>query len=171
MKKTICLLFVAVVSALSLNAQEPPKAAVYIIDGQVVENFDGSQLVGAKIKGYSYDKENDIHVITTSKCKGKGVTNIKTYRVNSSHSISLDGNADTPSKRKEYVQVNQKEMMVVLDGKIVSYKEMLDLSPSVIDSMEIIKDKNHPDFKKYTKEYMQSSNVEPKCLIKVATKR
>lgn len=167
MKRTICLLLVAVVSAVSLCAQESKKP-VYVIDGQLVENFDGSQLEGVKVNSYSYDKDNNIHVITTSKnkTKGKAVTTIKTFTVDKNSETATESTKTSA----DAIKLNQKELIAVVDGKLVPYQQMLEMSPSQIDSMEVIKDKDNPEFQKYAKEYMKTSKVAPKCLIKVVTK-
>ncbi|MDO4949429.1 MAG: hypothetical protein Q4E55_04590, partial [Bacteroidales bacterium] len=65
---------------------------------------------------------------------------------------------------------NSKEVVFVVDGKIVPYSEIQSLSPSTIKSMSVVKDMESAEIQKYVKEYKKTSSVDPKCFIVIETK-
>lgn len=148
MKRTIITLLIAVVSFAELSAQSTFKKPTYVIDGQKVENFDGSQLVGKKITAYHIVAESNVHVIMTSEFNdGKPVGSIKVYSTDEGTKIQSFSEPKTYSTK-----LKPGEMVTVVDGKVIANDEFMKMSSSQIKSMEVIKDKDNAAFKKYAKE-------------------
>ena len=113
----------------------PPDTLIqYFINGQRVEKFDGSQLVGKKIE--SYEIENIISPYTHSP-----------VRV---HSIVTEG-ANLPKVSYSIRPRNTSETdpAFVVDGKQVTKKDFEALNPAKIKSMTVIKNGAQEDVKKY----------------------
>lgn len=164
MKRTILFLFVTVFSLATICAQET-KSIIYVIDGKKVENFDGSQLKGKTIVSYTISQEGDVHAIFTSDYEKE------TGKIGNVLIFSGEGNVKTGEKVNAEDRVvrfrSEKDILSVLDGKIVSQKELQKLSPSQIESITVIKDKTNPEYIKYSKE----SGTEPSGIIIFKTKK
>jgi hypothetical protein len=120
---------------------------VYVINGETIENFDGSQLVGKTISDYKTMISSSIsngvtsvtkmHVIKTD---GKQIKSASNYSVVTNGEISkvsiagLDGEYSLAD-----IQVNEgaKEMEIYIDGKKSSRADMGKILPEKISSMNI----------------------------------
>lgn len=120
---------------------------VYIINGETIENFDGSQLVGKTISDYKTMISSSIsngvtsvtkmHVIKTD---GKQIKSTSNYSVVTNGEISkvsiagLDGEYSLAD-----IQVNEgaKEMEIYIDGKKSSRADMGKILPEKISSMNV----------------------------------
>lgn len=138
MKKIIIATIMAfALSIVSIAAQT--QQTTYIIDGKVIENFNGSQLVGKKIKAYLIEKEKNIHQIFTEDFELPQTSGSVVRISTQGGEIKSEG-------------INDDETVFVLDGKVISRKEMEAIEASKINSMSVIKHKDHEDFKKYANE-------------------
>ena len=122
----------------------------YFIDGSSVTNFDGSQLVGKTIREYriqnGYDHQNvvRVHNIITSDYKYPVGDEVKV--------ISVESMSDEPTiniRSTSNVDVD-KDIVYVIDGKVISREEFMKVKPSKIASIEIIKETANEIRKKYT---------------------
>ena len=141
MKRIIATTIITVlISVINISAQE--LKATYVIDGQKVENFNGSQLKGKTIT--SYTVSDNVHVIFTTDYNEqiptdvKVITTTKPVRGATGDTIRLRG-------------VDGHEIVYVIDGKVTSPEEFKSMSTSNIESISIIKSKDDPDFQKYAK--------------------
>ena len=154
MKRIIATTIIAVLlSAISISAQEVK--ATYIIDGQKVENFNGSQLAGKTISSYTVN--DNVHVITTTGSGEQIPTGIKVIATSRQDEGSND---DTVKVRG----VNLQEIVYVIDGEVTSPNKFMSMSASNIESMSVIKFKDDPNFKKYAE-----ANTE--AVIMISTKK
>lgn len=172
MKKTIMFLLLAVLTVATMRAQESTKN-IYIIDGEHIENFDGSQLKGKTIESYSIDTKYDVnvHVISTS-----GNEPVREVKVLSSRRVILADSITHPyaeayTKALKVNNTNVQRLtgddaIFVVNDQVVSYSKIKGIAPSSIISMEVIKDTNNPDYIKYVK----GAKRQPKCIIKIAVK-
>lgn len=172
MKKTIMFLLLAVLTVATMRAQESTKN-IYIIDGEHIENFDGSQLKGKTIESYSIDTKYDVnvHVISTS-----GNKPVREVKVLSSRRVILADSITQPyaeayTKALKVDNTNVQRLsgddaIFVVNNHVVSYSKIKGIAPSSIISMEVIKDTNNPDYIKYVK----GAKRQPKCIIKIAVK-
>lgn len=169
MKRTILFLLFAVLSVANMCAQNSQKV-LYVIDGKHIENFDGSQLKGKTIISYVISHPGrvyDIHDIrTTEYSKGAVNDSVKTIVTDSFSQPYVEAYAKASDASTKTVQVTGKEIIYVVDTKIVSQSEIEKMSPSQIDSMTIIKDKTNSDYIKYSKE----ARSEPTGIIIIKTK-
>lgn len=172
MKKTIMFMLLAVLAVETMRAQEATKS-IYIIDGEHIENFDGSQLKGKTIESYSIDTKRDItvHVIATS--GHKPVREIKV--LSSGRTILADSitqpYAEAYAKALKVDNTNVQRLsgddaIFVVNDKVVPYSKIKGIASSSIISIEVIKDTKNPDYIKYAKE----AKREPKCVIKITTR-
>lgn len=159
MKQAIIFLVVAVMGITTVAAQST--APVYVIDGEKVANFNGSQLVGKMVDYYHIDSVNHTHVITTSKSIPEERNGLVLRSSKSNYSIPEISNAE---------RFSPAEAIFVKDGKLIEPFEFVRLSSSVIKTMKVIKDKNNEDFKKYAAQAKQATGLEPKCVIIVTSK-
>ena len=164
MKKVIMLLLTAVLSVAIVSAQEMRETSYYI-DGQIVEKFDGTQLKGKTILNYTIDQETNTHKITTSEIVSQNLENVKVLS-STSKIDGLGGQLNTA----EAIIASKKDVAYVIDGKPVSFNDMKSLSSSSIKSVKVVKDKDNPDFKKYSEEYKKKTKIEPKFIILISTK-
>lgn len=169
MKRTILFLLFAVLSVANMCAQNSQKV-LYVIDGKHIENFDGSQLKDKTIISYVISHPGriyDIHDIrTTEYSKGAVNDSVKTIVTDSFSQPYVEAYAKASDASTKTVQVTEKEIIYVVDTKIVSQSEIEKMSPSQIDSMTIIKDKTNSDYIKYSKE----AGSEPTGIIIIKTK-
>ena len=141
MKKiTFILSFLSVLVCGSLKAA-PLTAALdtldhYAINGEPVDKFNGSQLVGKRITSYE---------ITLINHPTKGPVRI--------HEIWTEGNVGHPTRSKIMMRLDPQNPppgpAYVIDGKQVSVVEFEQLRPSDIKNMTIIKNGSQEDVKKY----------------------
>lgn len=147
------------------SAQQTSKAT-YVIDGKKVENFDGSQLKGKTIVNYTIDPEQNIHAIFTSAYDTKG-REIAKVRVLTTQERVEAGEGQAVTSTSEVIHVGSDEsVLFVLDGKIVPSASIKELPSAKIASMNVIKDKQNPDYIKYAKGAQQA----PKCIVVITTK-
>ena len=142
------------VSGSGLYASYPSNLS-YIIDGQKVENFNGSQLAGKTIT--SYTVSDDVHVVFTTDFNEQTPTDVKVFATTKPVKGATD---ETITVRG----VDGHEIVYVIDGKVKSKEEFMSTQSSNIESMSIIKSKDDPDFKKYAK-----TNTE--AVIMISTKK
>lgn len=162
MKKALIITLVAVaLSVGDLAAQEKNSTTTYIIDGQKVENFDGTQLTGKIITGYTVDAEKNTHTITTLSTNGKianidklsGRLNGKIANINNPQLAGklagidakineIDGNAQI---------MNASHAVYVIDGKVGSLQDLVNLGPANIKSVTVVKNKDSETYKQYAK--------------------
>lgn len=128
MKKFFVLTFIALFVAAASYAQEN----VFIINGEKIENFDGSQLTGKKILSFNVikDDKGDIYSIHTDEILPDSLRN-RPYKVSTEfHLITKDtlanGNNINKSEKavKREVEVTKFDMLnlnskplIILDGK------------------------------------------------------
>ena len=106
----------------------------YVINGQPVDKFDGSQLEGKTIVSY------DITIITPP---DKGAVRV--------HEILTEGYSHPPVSvqiRPTYSD-DQVDPVYVIDGKPVSKKDFEQLNPAEIKSMTVVKNGSMEEVKKY----------------------
>lgn len=132
----LSLLFALVggnLNAASLTA--PPDTLVqYFINGQRIEKFDGSQLLGKQIKSYEIDD----------------IISPYTHGPVRIHSIvTEDANLPEPSQQIRIRTTQQVDPAFVIDGKQVTKKEFEALNPVKIESMTVVKNGTQEDVKKY----------------------
>ena len=131
-------LFALACGSVTLHAStlpaSPDTLVQYFINGQRVEKFDGSQLVGKKIEAYEID--DIISPYTNSP-----------VRV---HSIVLEGaNLPKPSYSIRVINTSETDPAFVVDGKQITKKEFEALNPAKIKSMTVVKNGSREDVKKY----------------------
>ena len=170
MKRTVIFWLAALFAIASLSAQEV-KPARYIINGKVVREFDGSQLVGQTITHYRLDGEHNAHIIFTSAYQGDAETMKKEAQA------ALDGvtkgkiSALTIHDGEAKPKADQfEENIYVINGKVVPYSEFKELSSNKIVSMTVIKNKQNPDFVKYVRDAVKYAGVDPKASIIITVK-
>lgn len=125
MKKFLVLTFIALFVAALLHAQEN----IFIINGEKIENFDGSQLTGKKILSFIVIKNDngDIYNVHTDDILPDSLRN-RPYKVTELHLITKDtlanGNNINKSEKavKREVEVTKFDMLnskplIILDGK------------------------------------------------------
>ncbi len=119
MKKLVTLAVVALVATMVSYAQSP----VFVIDGQRVEKFDGSQLTGKKIISFNVNKVGDteLYSVVTDSSLPDNLKD-KSYRVVGSHTevYHQDAAAGKADKNKvtSEVSVISGQPLVVVDGEI-----------------------------------------------------
>lgn len=149
MKKFFVLTFIALFVAAASYAQEN----VFIINGEKIENFDGSQLTGKKIMSFNVikDDKGDVYSILTDEILPDSLRN-RPYKVSTElHYITKDtlanGNNINKSEKpgKMEVEVTNFDMdmlnskpLIVLDGK--EYTGSLNyIKPGDINSINVYK--------------------------------
>lgn len=162
MKQTILTLLIALMSVTALSAQEV-KNPVYIIDGETVENFDGSQLNGKVIVKYTV--EDGVHAIFTADY-AKQIGDVKVLSANGKNVVKSVKRSDIPGT----MRLSPGETVFVVDGKITSAADVVNMSSSKIAAMDVIKDQQNANFIKYSQEAKKSGNSTPKCIIMITTK-
>ena len=105
---------------------------LYVIDNQMIAQFDGSQLVGKKIVAY--------RITTGTIAEGPSDKDIRI------HNIETES-AGTSSMRVMVAQTS--DPVYVLDGKQVTKDEFERLKPSGIHSIMVIKNGSREDVKQY----------------------
>ena len=140
MKKiTLILSLLSVLVSGSLKAAPftaaPDTLQQYFINGQRVEKFDGSQLVGKTIEAYTIDD----------------IISPYTHEPVRVHSIvTEDANLPKPSSTIQIRKsAGQPDPVFVVDGKEISKKEFEALNPAQIKSMTVIKNGTQEEVKKY----------------------
>lgn len=144
MKKTfIITLAAALLSLGNLAAQEKNTKTTYVIDGTKVENFDGTQLAGKYITSYVVDAEKNIHTISTaSPIDANGGKGITCDRNVSDLEYDMQSSVD---------KINGSQTVYVVNDVVYKFKDFMELKPSDIKSMTIVKNKDSEVYKKYAK--------------------
>ena len=107
----------------------------YFINGQRVEKFDGSQLVGKTIEAYTIDEF--ISPYTNSPVRVHSI-------------VTEDAHLPKPSSAIQFRKAEaQPDPVFVIDGKQVTKKEFEALMPAKIKSMTVIKNGSLEEVKKY----------------------
>lgn len=114
-------------------AAVPDTLNLYVIDKQMVSQFDGSQLVGKKIVAYRITTGT-----LTAGSSGKDIVRI--------HDIQTEA-ASTSSMHVLVAQAA--DPAYVIDGKQVTKDEFERLKPSGIHSITVVKKGSREDVKKY----------------------
>ncbi len=129
MKRTITAIILAITLGTFAVAAQGRFTEKYIINGKVVTDFDGSQLVGLQIESYTVDTTKIgrnfllTHIITTNKL------------------VINPGN--TP---RIYPNKNP---LILLDGKKIDQKAFSLIEFKDIESINVIKDPNNELVRKY----------------------
>ena len=140
MKKIIFILsLLSVLVCGSLKAAPltaaPDTLQQYFINGQRVEKFDGSQLVGKTVEAYTID--DIISPYTNSPVRVHSI-------------VTEDANLPKPSSTIQIRKSSgQPDPAFVVDGKQVTKKDFEALNPTKIKSMTVIKNGAQEDVKKY----------------------
>ena len=113
----------------------PDTLQQYFINGQRVEKFDGSQLVGKTIGAYTIDEF--ISPYTNSPVRVHSI-------------VTEDANLPKPSSTIQIRKASvQPDPVFVIDGKQVTKKEFENMNPAQIKSMTVIKNGTLEEVKKY----------------------
>ena len=140
MKKIIFILsLLSVLVCGSLKAAPltaaPDTLQQYFINGQRVEKFDGSQLVGKTVEAYTID--DIISPYTNSPVRVHSI-------------VTEDANLPKPSSAIQIRKSSgQPDPAFVVDGKQVTKKDFEALNPAKIKSMTVVKNGAQEDVKKY----------------------
>ena len=133
---TLSLLFALVGGNLNAASLTAPSDTLvqYFINGQRIEKFDGSQLLGKQIKSYEIDD----------------LISPYTHGPVRIHSIvTEDDNLPEPSSQIRIRTTQQVDPAFVIDGKQVTKKEFEALNPVKIESMTVVKNGVQEEVKKY----------------------
>ena len=113
----------------------PDTLQQYFINGQRVEKFDGSQLVGKTVEAYTID--DIISPYTNSPVRVHSI-------------VTEDANLPKPSSAIQIRKSSgQPDPAFVVDGKQVTKKDFEALNPAKIKSMTVVKNGAQEDVKKY----------------------
>lgn len=171
MKRTILFLLLAVFSVATINAQNSKKV-LYVINHQVVTDFDGTQIMNKTICDYEIDSRSGTHIIFTADytkdnkiSSTKIITNSDKVEV-----VSYDNKGHVLATTRIPQNQSEDEIVYVMDGRIVPYSEIKDMPSSKIVSMTVIKNKDDLDFIRYSKDAIKYGKLDPKCIIKIVTK-
>lgn len=152
MKKTFSILLAAMsftATGMSAATAEPMDTVrAYVIDGQVVKNFTGEELVGKTVKSYT------IIPSTCDNNDGKGFSHVLLL-----HSITTD---KAPVKKAEDRPV------VYIDGVLSTYESLNDHKPEDIKSIDVIK--NDKILETYAKMGVSKEKLK-NGVIRVTTKK
>ena len=134
-------ILLSTICAVALNAAPLSAPAdtiiAYAIDGQKIEHFDGSQLIGKKIASYE---------IVVLNLQGSSEPTLL-------HSIlTEEGAKNTPPVSVSFRKVDTAGVVFIVDGTPVSEEEFQTLDPKKISGMEILKDSSAEDILKKLKE-------------------
>jgi hypothetical protein len=146
------------ICALALNAAPLSAPAdtiiAYAIDGQKVERFDGSQLIGKKIASYE--------IIKLDAMEGPTIL----------HSIlTEEGAKNSRPVTVSFRKVDTTDVVFVVDGTPVSEEEFQQLDAKRISSMDIIKDSSAEELlRKLKEEGKYKGEAEGHGVILVRTK-
>lgn len=168
MKKFFSLIVCAVLYTAGASAQTSETTPLYIINGEKITAFDGSQLRGKTVTGYRVinsekdGKPRTIHLIDTSDSKTPAqsstnvsvsgdtttVTTCRVIRLNKDGKpatggtdASADGNKKTVSTTSVYVQrdsTGTTNPIIIIDGKRYEGK-LDDIDISMIKSIDVYK--------------------------------
>ena len=127
------------ICAVALNAAPLSAPAdtiiAFAVDGQKIEHFDGSQLIGKKIASY------EVVLLNT-----EGEPTIL-------HSIlTEEGAKNTPPVSISFRKVDTTDVIFVVDGIPVSEEEFQKLDPKKISGMNIFRDSTAEDILRKLKE-------------------
>jgi len=146
MKKIIILIACALFYSILTQAQTTGKGSIYIIDGEKISNFDGSQLKGKTVTEYRIVKakknntQTTVHIIDTSdsllpdSLRQKG----KIVRIYSSKNIFPKDSADLTGLTGSKGKTSMNKPLVFVDGKEFG-GNMSDLKPSDIKAIQVYK--------------------------------
>lgn len=151
--KKVFFVLLAAMSSIAANvsaatAEPVDTVRAYVIDGQVVRNFTGKELIGKTVKNYN------IICSTYDNNDGKGFCHVMQL-----HSITTD---KAPVKKAEDRPV------VYIDGVLSTYESLNDHKPEDIKSIDVIKNK------KLLEAYAKQGISEEKLkngVIRVTTKK
>ena len=113
----------------------PDTLQQYFINGQRVEKFDGSQLVGKTIGAYTIDEF--ISPYTNSPVRVHSI-------------VTEDANLPKPSSTIQIRKASvQPDPVFVIDGKQVTKKEFETMNPAQVKSITVVKNGSQQYVKKY----------------------
>lgn len=156
MRKLFITLLIAVITVASASAQKKTAAPQYIINGQRVEHFDGSQLRGKIVSSYVVDSEKNTHTITTvdglrhRMAPDSLMARRRLMRDSLRNGYHVRGNVSVKGRPSANIRTAGNDMLYVVDGKVVPRTSFYSMSPSSIDSIDVIKNRDDERFKKYT---------------------
>lgn len=151
MKRIITTAIMAMLLSLGIaSAQEKNNGVIYVINHEVVSDFDGSQLQNKTIASYQVDSERGLHIIFTSDyTKEKKVYQTKVETKDDAIMVISYGNKGNTVGSTTIA--SHPETIFVIDGKITSSDEFKSMSPTKIASITVIKSKDAPAFKEFAK--------------------
>ena len=148
MKKFFVLTFIALFVAAASYAQEN----VFIINGDKVENFDGSQLTGKKIISFNVIKneKGDIYNVHTDDILPDSLKNrplkvtSKVQHITSKALFGSDvanayGEKGKNGVLKIFTKASKENILYVVDGKSATSQEVKDIAPSRISNIVVLK--------------------------------
>ena len=141
-------IILSTICAIALNAAPLSAPAdtiiAYAIDGQKIEHFDGSQLVGKKIAAYEIIKLDAmegptiLHSILTEEGAIKSdLVVINGVKHEEDASFKLNGAITIRSVDPSY---SLDDIVYVLDGKVITADDFKKLDPRGIESITVLKD-------------------------------
>ena len=130
------------------TAEPMDTVRAYVIDGQVVKNFTGEELVGKTVKSYT------IIPSTCDNNDGKGFSHVLLL-----HSITTD---------KAPVEKAEDRPVVYIDGVLSTYESLNDHKPEDIKSIDVIK--NDKILETYAKMGVSKEKLK-NGVIRVTTKK
>lgn len=163
MKKIFIFTACAMLYAASAMSQTADKNNVYIINGEKVTNFDGSQLIGKTVTGYRITnaekdgKHTTVHTIDTSNATSAGTLGVQ-GRVLNIRGTEGDATGDTGKGGT----LNLDKALVFVNGNKYDGK-LSDISSGDIKSMNIYKPGSE-----VAKQYGEKGN---NGVIKLTTKK
>jgi hypothetical protein len=154
-------IILSTICALALNAAPLSAPAdtiiAYAIDGQKIEHFDGSQLIGKKISSYE---------IVVLNLQGASEPTLL-------HSIiTEEGAKNAPPVTISFRKVDTTDVVFVVDGIPVSEEEFQQLDPKKISGMNIFRDSTAEDIlRKLKEEGKYSGATEGHGVVEVIMKK
>lgn len=135
------------VCALSLNAAPADTLDKYIINGEQVVKFDGSQLVGKTVSDYKVtvaksitaDEAVRIHVIRTDGQKIKAIKSSSVVESFRFEDRDAEFNIDGKNYSKAEVTVLSSTTLYIVDGKKCDKDAFAKIKPESIASMTVYK--------------------------------
>jgi len=141
-------IILSTICAVALNAAPLSSPAdtiiAYAIDGQKIEHFDGSQLVGKKIAAYEILKLDAmegttiLHSILTEEGANKlDLVVINGEKYEDDASFRVNGAIRIGSSNPSF---SEDDIVYVQDGKVISADDFTKLDPRDIESITVLKD-------------------------------
>ncbi len=161
-------MFLSAICALTINASAAPADTLdkYIINGEQVAKFDGSQLVGKTVSDYKVTVANGnagavrIHIIRTDGNKSKTVKSATVVEGVHPEDIEVNVNGKTYNSSNSTVLLTS--AVYIIDGKKCDKEALTKIKPDSIASMTV--------YKPGSKEAKKLSGEDDVTVIEVVTK-